>query len=149
MKETCYLLLMWVRCSIILQQRVKYLSCQTQPNFSGGRNGLHRSMTHLTNIRSSLLKKKANFMYKKRFLVRYVLLIFLVFCVVFLVRYVLLIFLVFCLVFLVRYVLLIFLVFCVVFLFCLSCVLCSQCCQFLWNVRSRLSRRFSLTFFNQ
>ena len=36
----------------------------------------------------------------------------------------------------------------VCFLFCLSssCVLCTQCCQFLWIVHSWLFLRFSLTF---
>ena len=37
---------------------------------------------------------------------------------------------------------------CYVFLLCLSssCVLCTQCCQFLWIVHSWLPLRFSLTF---
>ena len=38
--------------------------------------------------------------------------------------------------------------YCVVFLLCLSSsfVLCTQCCQFFWIVRSRLPLRFSLMF---
>ena len=64
----------------------------------------------------------------------------------FLVGSVLLIFLVFCVVFLVGSVLLIFLVFCVVFCSFSYCVLCAQCCQFLWIVHSLLPLRFSLTF---
>ena len=48
-----------------------------------------------------------------------------------------------------RSVLLILLDFCVLFLFfclSLSCVLCTQCCQFLWIVHSWLLLRFSLSF---
>jgi hypothetical protein len=47
-------------------------------------------------------------------------------------------------------VLLIFLVFCVVLCFILlisSCVLCSQCCKFLWIIHSWLPLRFSPTFY--
>jgi hypothetical protein len=38
--------------------------------------------------------------------------------------------------------------YCVVFLFCLSssCIVCAQCCQYLWIVHSWLLIRFSLTY---